>query len=255
MRAYVYEPRKMRRDYLVAELAGVDIKAHFVGDEFFSDTGGLVSQHFESSDAILLGECDNTQALIRLVRRSGVDSPLIVMRDVRNSRDTSAALDHGADDVVVQPVRGAEILSRINSIVRRAHGHSAGSVAIGEMIAFFDGRDPIVSGVSIKLSKREHAIFHHLTLNANKVVSKNAIYDAVYGGNIDQPFDKVIDVYICKIRKKFASVSENGSQYIQTVHGRGYKLCSPSNVIDVENSGYSMHGLSKVEVGRSVNQR
>lgn len=228
MRAYVYEPRQMRRDYIAAELEGVDINTHFVGHEFFSDVGPSLSQQVENSDAVLLGECNDTASLIRLVRRSGLDCPLIVLRDVRNSRDTAAALDQGADDVIVQPIRGPEILSRINSIIRRAHGHSAESVRIGEMIAFFDGRDPVVAGTSIKLSKREHAIFHHLTLNANKVVSKNAIYDAVYGGSIDQPFDKVIDVYICKIRKKFSSAIDIGSQYIQTVHGRGYKLAAPA---------------------------
>lgn len=227
MRAYVYEPRQSRRDYLATELEGVEIKAHFVGEDFFSEGRSSLSQQVESSDAILLGETQNTQSLIKKVRQSGLSSPLIVLRDVRNTRDTSAALDQGADDVIVQPVRGAEILSRINSIIRRAHGHASESVVIGEMIAYFDGRDPIVSGVNVKLSKREHAIFLHLALNSSKTVSKHAIYDAVYGASIDQPFDKVIDVYICKLRKKFAAASNIGAQYIETVHGRGYRLGVP----------------------------
>lgn len=227
MRAYVYEPRPMRRNYLASELEGVEIKAHFVGQEFFSESRNALSQQVESSDAILLGEAENTHSLIRMVRQSGLNSPLIVMRDVRNSRDTSAALDQGADDVIVQPIRGAELLSRINSIIRRAHGHASESVEIGELIAFFDGRDPIVNGNTVRLSKREHAIFLHLALNASRTVSKNAIYDSVYGASIDQPFDKVIDVYICKLRKKIASASAIGAQYIETVHGRGYRLASP----------------------------
>jgi two-component system cell cycle response regulator CtrA len=62
------------------------------------------------------------------------------------------------------------------------------------------------------------------------VISKDAIYDAVYGSSIDQPFDKVIDVYICKLRKKIASASESGWQYIETVQGRGYRLSLPETV-------------------------
>lgn len=64
-------------------------------------------------------------------------------------------------------------------------------------------------------------------LNARRVVSKAAIYDALYGMAEDQPFDKVIDVYICKIRKKIASAAGPGHRYIETVHGRGYKLSPP----------------------------
>lgn len=224
MRAYVYEPRQMRRNYLSAELEGVDINPHFVDSDFFGEGRKALSRQVDDSDAILLGESKDTHSLIKIVRQSGLDNPLIVLRDVRNTHDTSAALDQGADDVVIQPVRGAELLSRINSIIRRAHGHSSESVVIGELSAFFDGRDPIVSGKSIKLSNREHAIFSHLALNTNKVVSKHAIYDAVYGASIDQPFDKVIDVYICKLRKKFAAAADSGFQYIETVHGRGYRL-------------------------------
>lgn len=227
MRAYVYEPRKMRQEYLASELEGVEITAHFVDEDFFVSGKDRLAQQIESSDAILIGEDENMHSLIRQVRRSGLDSPLIVLKDVRNARDTSAALDQGADDVIIQPIRGNELLSRINSIIRRAHGHSSESVAVGELVAYFDGRDPTVAGSTIRLSKREHAIFLHLALNSHKVVTKNAIYDAVYGASIDQPFDKVIDVYICKLRKKFAAASKIGYQYIETVHGRGYRLGPP----------------------------
>jgi two-component system cell cycle response regulator CtrA len=85
------------------------------------------------------------------------------------------------------------------------------------------------------LSGREHAVFRQLALNASRVVSKAAIYDAVYGMAEDQPFDKVIDVYICKIRKKIASVAGGGHSYIETVHGRGYKLSSPDMAADAHS--------------------
>lgn len=227
MRAYVYEPRQQRQASLTEELERVDIKPYFVDERFFGESKSQLTQQVDYSDPILIGEAENTPSLIRSVRQHGLNSPLIVMRDFRNTRDASAALDQGADDVIVQPIRGPELLSRIKSIIRRAHGHSSESVIVGELVAYFDGRDPTVSGESIRLSKREHAIFVQLALNSNRVVSKNAIYDAVYGASPDQPFDKVIDVYICKLRKKFSEAALSGHQYIETIRGRGYRLGAP----------------------------
>ncbi len=230
MRAYVFEPRQKRQAALSSELEGVGIHVIFVDDEFFSSGLTHLIQQGGDSSAILIGESPDAHSQIRALRRSGCENPLIVLRDFRNAQDTSAALDFGADDVIVSPIRGGEVLSRINSIIRRSHGHASESVLVGELTAYFDGRDPIVSGARIKLSKREHTIFQHLALNSNKVISKNAIYDAVYGMSADQPFDKVIDVYICKLRKKIAAAAESGSHYIETVHGRGYKLSAPEEL-------------------------
>ena len=227
MLAYVFEPREKRRASLQGELENVGLQPLFVGEEFFETGLAPLSQPGSEHSAILIGDSTNTHKQIRAVRASGCENPLIVMRDFRNSTDTAAALDRGADDVIVSPIKGLEVFSRINSIVRRFHGHAAESVSVGEVTAFFDGRDPVVSGARIRLSKREHSIFQHLALNSNKVISKNAIYDAVYGMSADQPFDKVIDVYICKLRKKIAGAAQSGAQYIETIHGRGYKLSAP----------------------------
>ena len=227
MRAYVFEPREKRQPSLAAELENAGVEPLFVSEDFFETGLAPLTQPGNEIRAILIGESGNTHAQIHTIRKAGCANPVIVLRDFRNSQDTSAALDRGADDVIVSPIKGSEVVSRINSIVRRFHGHAAESVEVGELTAFFDGRDPIVSGARIKLSKREHSIFQHLALNSNKVISKNAIYDAVYGMSADQPFDKVIDVYICKLRKKIAAAAISGSQYIETVHGRGYKLSAP----------------------------
>ncbi|MCI5097400.1 MAG: response regulator transcription factor [Rhodobacteraceae bacterium] len=230
MRAYVFEPREDRHTSLAAQLGGVGVETQFVAEDFFVTGLAALRQPGLDTRAILIGESESVYDQIRSVRGAGCSNPIIVLRDFRNSRDTSALLDSGADDVIVSPIKGSEVLSRINSIIRRFHGHAADSVVVGELTAFFDGRDPIVSGSRIKLSKREHSIFQHLALNSHRVISKNAIYDAVYGMSADQPFDKVIDVYICKLRKKIAAAAESGCQYIETIHGRGYKLSPPEHL-------------------------
>ncbi|MFC2970556.1 winged helix-turn-helix domain-containing protein [Acidimangrovimonas pyrenivorans] len=224
MYIYVFEPRDGRRDGLIAELEGVGMSPVLVGEDFFASDLSVLNRKGSDTRAILIGETPQTLDNIRAVRAAGCRNPLIVMRDFKNSRDTSEALDLGADDVMVSPIKGIEVLSRVNSINRRSYGHAAESVTVGEVKAYFDGRDPEVSGGRLRLSKREHAIFQHLVLNSNRVISKGAIYDAVYGMDDDQPFDKVIDVYICKLRKKIGAAAQSGYQYIETVYGRGYKF-------------------------------
>ncbi|MBM1543026.1 response regulator transcription factor [Sulfitobacter mediterraneus] len=233
MRVYVFEQRQERCAGLTSELRSVGIEPQFVTEEFFVNGLASLVQPGHETRAVLLGECNDLRQHIRALRSAGCENPIIFFRDFRNAQDTSELLNLGADDVIVSPIRGTEVLSRTNSIIRRFHGHAADSVVVGELTAFFDGRDPIVSGSRIKLSKREHSVFQHLALNSNKVISKDAIYDAVYGASIDQPFDKVIDVYICKLRKKIAMAADSGWQYIETVHGRGYKLSSPEQMSQV----------------------
>lgn len=226
---YVFEQRQDRHSGLSKELRTAGLEAIFVTDEFFVTGIGQLLQQGHETSAILIGESEDMRHQIQVTRAAGCVNPIIVIRDFRNAQDTSELLNIGADDVIVSPIKGTELLSRTNSIIRRLYGHAGESVIVGELTAYFDGRDPVVSGSQIKLSKREYSVFQHLALNSNRVISKDAIYDAIYGTSIDQPFDKVIDVYICKLRKKFATASESGWQYIETVHGRGYKLSSPQS--------------------------
>jgi len=227
MHVFVFEPRDARRRMLERELGSVGLSAHFVADDFFKNGASEMNDAGLDDQAILIGETEDSAPYVRAVRRSGFGNPLIVFRDAKDPEVVVALLNCGADDVVTSPFTGDEILSRIKSIMRRAHGHASESVTIGEVTAYFDGRDPLVSGTPVPLSKREHDIFHYLALKSGKTISKSSIYDAIYGMNTDQPFDKVIDVYICKLRKKIATAAESGCQYIQTVRGRGYRFSAP----------------------------
>jgi len=227
MHIYLYEPREDRAKGLAAELRTSGIKAVRISDSFFDGDLGLLNREGHDIRPLLLADGPATLTQIGKLRGAGCRNPIVVMRDFRNASAAARTLDHGADDDVVIPLKGIELQSRINSITRRRHGHAAQSVHIGAVTAYFDGRDPEVDGERIYLSGREHAIFRQLALNARRVVSKAAIYDAIYGMAEEQPFDKVIDVYICKIRKKIASAAGGEHRYIETVHGRGYKLSSP----------------------------
>jgi two-component system cell cycle response regulator CtrA len=228
MHIYVYEPRQDRLPGLLDELTSNRMRPVPIQAAFFRGELGLLNRQGHEDRPFLLADNEELMSQIAALRAAGCNNPVIVMRDFRNSRQTAQSLDAGADDDVVIPLKAIELRSRINSITRRSHGHAAESVVVGEVTAYFDGRDPEVAGMVVKLSRREHAIFQQLALNAERVVSKAAIYDAVYGMAEDQPFDKVIDVYICKIRKKIDAAAPSGHNYIETVHGRGYKFSAQS---------------------------
>ncbi|MFC4669505.1 response regulator transcription factor [Seohaeicola nanhaiensis] len=195
-----------------------------IGPQFFRGDLRVLNRAGHETHAFLLVANPDLIAQILQLRRSGISNPILVLRAARDADNAAQALDAGADDDIVMPIRAVELKARINAVLRRAHGHAADSITIGEVTAFFDGRDPEVGGHRVKLSRREHKVFQQLVLNARKVTSKAAIYDAVYGMSDDQPFDKVIDVYICKIRKKIGQAAPSGYPYIETVHGRGYKF-------------------------------
>ncbi len=224
MKIFVYEPRVERLDGLFKELSSAKFVPVNIGADFFRRDLSLLNADGKSYRPYLFAAVDDHIDHIVALRSSGCDDPIVVVRDFRNAGETAEVLGRGADHDMVVPIKGIELRARIEAVTRRAHGHAAVHVDVGELTAFLDGRDPIVSGRRIKLSRREHAIFNQLALNAGRVISKASIYDAVYGVVENPPFDKVVDVYICKIRKKFGEATEAGAGYIETVPGRGYRL-------------------------------
>jgi len=221
---FLYEPRNEHRVGIITELLSAQMVPVEINDAFFQGDLRALNQSATNSSPFLMANSPRTLEHIRSLREAGCRNPVLVIRGSRNFRETAAALDVGADDDIVAPINGLEIRSRISSIARRTYGFAAKSVTIDEVTAFFDGRDPEVSGKRVKLSPREHSIFQHLITNAPKVVSRVKVYDAVYALSDNQPFDKVIDVYICKIRKKISAAASSNYHYIETVFGRGYKF-------------------------------
>ncbi|MHA6327038.1 response regulator transcription factor [Roseivivax sp. CAU 1753] len=228
MYVLVHHPRNDQNARLTDELTASGIKAVPIGIEFFHTDPHTLRARTSNRTAFLLADCADVIDYIKKIRLAECNSPILIVRDARNATASAAVLDAGADDDIVAPIKAVELRSRINSIARRAAGHSSESIKLGEAVIFFDGRHPEFFGQSVPLSRREYAIFHELALAAGRCVSKRALYDAVYGMSEEQPFDKVIDVYICKLRKKFVNASSVAHPYIETVHGRGYKLTEPA---------------------------
>ena len=237
---FLYEPRDEHRVDIMTELLSAQMIPVEINDGFFKGNLRALNNNRANPQPFLMASAPRTLDYIQSLRAAGCRNPVLVIREERNTRETAAALDAGADDDIIVPVNGVEIRSRISSIVRRAYGQVTESITIGEVTAFFDGRNPEISGKTVKLSPREHTIFQYLFINAPKVMSRVAVYDAVYSLADNQPFDKVIDVYVCKIRKKISASTLSNHHYIETVFGRGYKFSALDDAFPVLPGGQAM---------------
>lgn len=227
MQVYYFEQNDGIYNNTSADMATHGLQPKRIGPEFFELDLTVLNQDGDATRGLILSHDEKTIGYIRAIRSAGCTNPVMVMIDLKNSATAAQLINEGADDVMTRPFKAIEIHARLNAINRRSHGITSPSVRIGEIVAYFDGRDPEVNGQRMRLSKREHSIFEHLALHHGKVISKENIYSAVYGMSDNPPWDKVIDVYICKLRAKIRQLVGKDNIYIETVYGRGYKLEEP----------------------------
>ena len=114
-----------------------------------------------------------------------------------------------------------------HAIVRRSQGHAQSVVQTGDLIVNVDAKTVHIKQVRVNLTVKEYRILELLSLRRGTTITKEMILSQLYGA--DEPEIKIIDVFMCKIRKKLAAAS-NGKEYIETVWGRGYLLREPQEV-------------------------
>ena len=100
------------------------------------------------------------------------------------------------------------------------------TIRTGKLVVNLDERVVSVDDHPVHLTGKEYGILELLSLRKGKTLTKEMILDHLYGG-MDKPELKIIDVFICKLRKKLAQAT-GGSHYIETVWGRGYVLRDPT---------------------------
>ena len=131
----------------------------------------------------------------------------------------------GADDYLTKPFHKSELIARIQAIIRRSKGHSQSVISAGRLSVNLDTRTVEIDGQPVHLTGKEYAILELLALRKGTTLTKEMFLNHLYGG-IDEPELKIIDVFVCKLRKKL-SAATNGENYIETVWGRGYVLREP----------------------------
>lgn len=165
--------------------------------------------------------------VLRNIRRAKVRTPVLILSGLTGIQDKVKGLATGADDYMTKPFHKDELVARIHALVRRSKGHAQSVIETGNITVNIDTKTASVCGKPVHLTAKEYAILEHLSLRKNTTLTREMIMNGLYGG-MDEPDLKILDVFVCKLRKKLADASE-GESFIETVWGRGYVLRDPDS--------------------------
>jgi two-component system cell cycle response regulator CtrA len=173
---------------------------------------------------LMLPDIDGYEVLRRL-RAARVRTPILILSGLGELDHKIKGLGFGADDFLTKPFDRRELIARIQAIVRRAKGHSESVIRTGKLTVNLDSRTVEVEGAPLHLTGKEYGILELLSLRKGTTLTKEMFLNHLYGG-MDEPELKIIDVFVCKLRKKLSTAAA-GDNYIETVWGRGYVLRDP----------------------------
>lgn len=165
--------------------------------------------------------------VLKKLRAEKINIPILILSGLAELDSKIKGLGFGADDYLTKPFEKAELIARIKAIVRRSQGHSQSKIEIGRVSVNLDSRTVEVDGKPVHLTGKEYGILELLALRKGTTLTKEMFLNHLYGG-MDEPEVKIIDVFICKLRKKI-EVATDGENYIETVWGRGYVLREPAH--------------------------
>ncbi len=185
---------------------------------------------------LMLPDMDGFEVLRRL-RAANVHAPILILSGLAEPDHKIKGLESGADDYLTKPFDKNELIARIQAVIRRSKGYSESVIRTGTIAVNLDSRTVQVNGQHVHLTGKEYKILELLSLRKGTTLSKEMFLNHLYGG-MDEPELKIIDVFVCKLRKKLSAAS-GGDHYIETVWGRGYVLRDPqanSDTFDQEDT-------------------
>ncbi len=163
--------------------------------------------------------------VLKTLRVAKVDTPILILSGNADIDNKVRGLGSGADDYMTKPFHKEELIARIHAVVRRSKGHSQSIIKTGDIAVNLDAKTVEVNNQRVHLTGKEYQMLELLSLRKGTTLTKEMFLNHLYGG-MDEPELKIIDVFICKLRKKL-SAATNGDNHIETVWGRGYVLRDP----------------------------
>lgn len=207
---------------LMLETAGMVVDATDLGEDGL-EIGKLYDYDIMILD-LMLPDMDGLEVLRRL-RDSRVQTPVLILSGLTESEMKVKGLGIGADDYLTKPFDKSELLARVQAVIRRSAGHSHSIIRTGRLAVNLDTHMVEVDEQPVHLTGKEYGILELLSLRKGTTLTKEMFLNHLYGG-MDEPELKIIDVFICKLRKKLTDAT-GGDHYIETVWGRGYVLRDP----------------------------
>ena len=167
----------------------------------------------------------NGYDVLKKLRAARVETPILILSGYADIESKLRGFGMDADDYMTKPFHREELVARIYAIVRRSKGHSQSIIRTGHLSVNLDAKTVDVAGTRVHLTGKEYMILELLSLRKGTTLTKEMFLNHLYGG-MDEPELKIIDVFICKLRKKLA-LACGGQNYIETIWGRGYVLLDP----------------------------
>ena len=164
--------------------------------------------------------------VLRQLRLARIDTPILILSGADDTDNKIKGFGFGADDYMTKPFHREELVARIHAIIRRSKGHAQSMIRTGKVAVNLDAKTVEVEGKTVHLTGKEYQMLELLSLRKGTTLTKEMFLNHLYGG-MDEPELKIIDVFICKLRKKLAEAT-GGQNYIETVWGRGYVLRDPA---------------------------
>ncbi|UAL09798.1 response regulator transcription factor CtrA [Caulobacter segnis] len=168
--------------------------------------------------------------VLRTLRVAKINTPIMILSGTAEIDTKVKTFAGGADDYMTKPFHKDEMIARIHAVVRRSKGHAQSVIKTGDIIVNLDAKTVEVNGNRVHLTGKEYQMLELLSLRKGTTLTKEMFLNHLYGG-MDEPELKIIDVFICKLRKKLAA-SAHGKHHIETVWGRGYVLRDPNEQVN-----------------------
>ncbi|MGX9855573.1 response regulator transcription factor CtrA [Limimaricola variabilis] len=167
----------------------------------------------------------NGHEVLRQIRLNRIETPILILSGDDGTESKLKGFGFGADDYLTKPFHRDELVARIHAIIRRSKGHAQSVITTGAVSVNLDAKTVEAGGQTVHLTGKEYQMLELLSLRKGTTLTKEMFLNHLYGG-MDEPELKIIDVFICKLRKKLAQAT-GGEHYIETVWGRGYVLRDP----------------------------
>ena len=218
------DPTTSKSIELMLQNANLNVYATDLGEE------GIDLAKLYDYDLILLDlnlPDMNGHDVLRQLRLAKVETPILILTGDDDTESKLKGFGFGADDYMTKPFHRQELIARIHAIVRRSKGHAQSIIATGKFAVNLAMKTVEAEGQPVHLTGKEYQMLELLSLRKGTTLTKEMFLNHLYGG-MDEPELKIIDVFICKLRKKLSEAT-GGENYIETVWGRGYVLREPAS--------------------------
>ncbi len=175
---------------------------------------------------LMLPDMEGTE-LLRRLRSTKNQTPIIILSALDGVAEKVRGLSAGADDYVEKPCNNKELVARLHAVVRRAMGYADSKITLGRISINLQTKTAKTDGIPLKLTSKEYSILELLILKRGHTLSKEAFLTHLYDETSEEPAQKIVDVFICKLRKKLQNALGTKHMYIETIWGRGYMLVNP----------------------------